>query len=84
MVDAGVELVAYFPDSKMDALIGEVVEDNRLETVLVSRKEEAVGVLVDAWVGDNPGAPLCQSSGLANTFDAIGSSAFQHAFPPSG
>jgi sulfopyruvate decarboxylase alpha subunit len=73
LADAGVELVAYLPDSKMDALIDEVVEDSRFETVLVSREEEAVGVLVGAWVGGNRGALLCQSSGLANTFNAIGS-----------
>jgi sulfopyruvate decarboxylase alpha subunit len=73
LADAGVELIAYLPDSKMDALIGEVVEDDRFETVLVSREEEAVGVLVGAWVGGKRGALLCQSSGLANTFNAIGS-----------
>ena len=72
LADAGVDLVAYLPDSKMDALISEVVEDDRFETVLVSREEEAVGVLVGAWVGGDRGALLCQSSGLANTFNAIG------------
>lgn len=73
LADAGVELIAYLPDSKMDVLINEVVEDDRFEAVLVSREEEAVGVLVGAWVGGNRGALLCQSSGLANTFNAIGS-----------
>ncbi|OYR79052.1 hypothetical protein DJ72_14485 [Halorubrum distributum] len=73
LADADIDLIAYLPDSKMDALIGEVVDDDRFETVLVSREEEAVGVLVGAWVGGNRGALLCQSSGLANTFNAIGS-----------
>lgn len=73
LADAGVELIAYLPDSKMDALIDEVRGDERFDTVLVSREEEAVGVLVGAWVGGRRGALLCQSSGLANTFNAIGS-----------
>lgn len=73
LADAGVKLVAYLPDSKMDALIDEVVEDDRFDAVLVSREEEAIGVLVGAWVGGTRGALLCQSSGLANTFNAIGS-----------
>lgn len=73
LADAGVDLIAYLPDSKMQALIDEVTADDRFETVLVSREEEAIGVLVGAWAGGRRGALLCQSSGLANTFNAIGS-----------
>jgi sulfopyruvate decarboxylase alpha subunit len=73
LADAGVDLVAYLPDSKMQAVIDRVTDDDRFDTVLVSREEEAVGVLVGAWVGGRRGALLCQSSGLANTFNAIGS-----------
>lgn len=73
LADAGVDLVAYLPDTKMDALISEVEDDDRFDTVLVGREEEAVGVLVGAWIGGQQGALLCQSSGLANTFNAIGS-----------
>jgi len=73
LADAGVDLVAYLPDSKLDPLIDTVVADDRFETVLVSREEEAIGVLVGAWLGGRRGALLCQSSGLANTFNAIAS-----------
>ncbi|WP_433633630.1 thiamine pyrophosphate-binding protein [Halomicrococcus sp. NG-SE-24] len=73
LADAGVEMIAYLPDSKMDALISTVEDDDRFETVLVAREEQAVGVLVGAWVGGMRGALLCQSSGLANTFNALGS-----------
>jgi sulfopyruvate decarboxylase alpha subunit len=78
---AGVELVAYLPDSKMGDLIDAVDADERFETVLVGREESAVGVLVGAWVGGKRGALLCQSSGLANTFNAIGSLAVPARVP---
>jgi sulfopyruvate decarboxylase subunit alpha len=78
---AGVELVAYLPDSKMGDLIDAVDADERFETVLVGREESAVGVLVGAWVGGTRGALLCQSSGLANTFNAIGSLAVPARVP---
>lgn len=70
---AGVELIAYLPDSTLDPVIAAVQEDTRFETVLVTREEQAVGVLVGAWLGGTRGALLCQSSGLATAFNAIGS-----------
>lgn len=81
LADAGVDLVAYLPDSKMGELIDAVDADERFETVLVGREESAVGVLVGAWVGGKRGALLCQSSGLANTFNAIGSLAVPARIP---
>jgi len=81
LADAGVDLVAYLPDSKMSALIDAVDADERFETVLVGREESAVGVLVGAWVGGKRGALLCQSSGLANTFNALGSLAVPARVP---
>jgi sulfopyruvate decarboxylase alpha subunit len=70
---AGVDLVVQLPDSAIDPLIDAAEADDGMETVLVSREEEAVGVLSGAWLGGRRGALLCQSSGLANTFNAIGS-----------
>lgn len=81
LADAGVDLVAYLPDSKMGELIDAVDADERFETVLVEREESAVGVLVGAWVGGKRGALLCQSSGLANTFNALGSLAVPARVP---
>ena len=78
---AGVDIVAHLPDSKMGELIDAVEADDRFETVLVEREESAVGVLVGAWLGGTRGALLCQSSGLANTFNALGSLAVPARVP---
>ena len=67
---AGVDLVVHLPDSAVDPVL-EATEG--IETTLVSREEEAVGVLAGAWIGGRRGALVCQSSGLANTFNALGS-----------
>lgn len=68
-----IEVVAYLPDTKLSPLIEAAEADGDLETVLVTREEAAVGVLSGAWLGGNRGALLCQSSGLANTFNALAS-----------
>lgn len=68
----GIEVVAYLPDSVLAPLI-ERLEDEKFENVLVTREEEAVAVLAGAWLGGRRGALVCQTSGLANTFNAIGS-----------
>ena len=67
-----VEVVAYLPDSVLAPLI-ERLEAESFDTVLVSREEEAIGVLAGAWFGGRRGALVCQTSGLANTFNAMGS-----------
>lgn len=67
---AEVDLVVHLPDSAVDPVL-EAAAD--VETTLVSREEEAVGVLAGAWVGGRRGALVCQSSGLANAFNALGS-----------
>lgn len=70
---ADVEFIAYLPDSKIAPLIEAVKADAEFETVLVEREEAAVGILAGAWVGGQRGALLCQSSGLANSINAIAS-----------
>jgi sulfopyruvate decarboxylase alpha subunit len=67
---AGVDLVVHLPDSAVDPVLKAT---DGIETTLVSREEEAVGVLAGAWIGGRRGALVCQSSGLANTFNALGS-----------
>lgn len=68
-----IELVAYLPDSSMWPLIKAVIDDDDFQTVQVVREEAAVGVLTGAWLGGTRGVLLCQSSGLANTFNALAS-----------
>lgn len=71
--DAGVETVAYLPDTAVDGLIGAVEDDDAIDAIPTTREEEAVGILSGAWLGGNRGVLCCQSSGLANTLNAIAS-----------
>lgn len=73
LAEVGVDLVAYLPDSNLDPLVRSIEDDHRFEAVQVAREEQAVGVLVGAWVGGRRGVLLCQSSGLANSLNAVGS-----------
>ena len=71
--DEDVDVVAYLPDSVLAPLIETVEADDDFEAVPVAREEEAVGVLSGAWLGGRRGALVCQTSGLANTLNAVGS-----------
>ena len=71
--DGGVEVVAHLPDSVVAPLIERVEADDRFTSVPVAREEEAVGILSGAWLGGRRGALVCQTSGLSNTLNAVGS-----------
>lgn len=71
--DSNVDFVSYLPDSTLWPLVRGVEDDEFFDTVLVSREEEAVGIVNGAWLGGRKPALLCQTSGLANTFNALGS-----------
>lgn len=71
----GIETIAYLPDSILDGLIDMVIDDESFRTIRVAREEEAVSLLGGVWLGGGRGALICQSSGLANTFNALGSHA---------
>jgi sulfopyruvate decarboxylase alpha subunit len=71
--DRDVEVVAYLPDSVVAPLVATVEEDDRFEVVPVAREEEAIGILSGAWLGGKRGALVCQTSGLSNTLNAVGS-----------
>jgi sulfopyruvate decarboxylase alpha subunit len=68
-----IDLVAYLPDSVIADLVERLIDDSGIETVLVAREEEAVGILSGAWLGSRRGALGCQSSGLANSITALAS-----------
>lgn len=70
---SNIDVVAYLPDSILDGLIERVIDSNDIETVRVAREEEAVSLLGGVWLGGRRGALVCQSSGLANCFNALGS-----------
>lgn len=77
----GIDLVASLPDSVVAELIERAEADDGIRSVPVSREEEAVGVLSGAWLGHVRGALVCQSSGLANSFNALGSVSLANRFP---
>lgn len=68
-----VDVVAYIPDSVLADLVDLVEAADDVTAVRVSREEEGAAVLSGAWLGGRRGALVCQSSGLANTFNALGS-----------
>lgn len=68
-----IDLVAYLPDTALSTLIDRVESDDYFDAVPIAREEEAVGILSGAWLGGRRGALICQSSGLVNTFNALGS-----------
>ncbi|MFB6303222.1 MAG: thiamine pyrophosphate-binding protein [Haloferacaceae archaeon] len=69
----GIDLAVGLPDSGVAPLFEATEAAPDLEALLVSREEEAVGVLGGAWVGGRRGVLLCQTSGLANALNAVGS-----------
>lgn len=71
LADHDVTYVAYLPDSRVWPLIDRLEGDDRFDTHLVAREEEAVGLLAGAWLGGRRGALVCQTSGLANSFNAL-------------
>lgn len=79
--DAGIEMVAYLPDSLLAPLVDQLASMSEIELVPVAREEEAVGVLTGAWLGGTQGALLCQSSGLVNTFNLLGTHAVPAGLP---
>lgn len=76
-----IDVVAYLPDSILDGLIDQVIDSPTFETIRVSREEEAVSMLSGVWLGGGRGALICQSSGLANCFNALGSHAKPSRLP---
>ena len=73
LAEGGVDLVAYLPDSVVASLVDRVEADGDVDAVRVTREAEAVAALGGAWLGGRRGALVCQSSGLANCFNALGS-----------
>ena len=71
--EADIDTVAYLPDSALSDLIEGIESNGYFHTVPVAREEEAVGVLSGIWLSGKRGALICQSSGLVNSFNALGS-----------
>lgn len=79
--EQSVDLVAYLPDSLLAPLVERVDADGALDGVRVAREAEGVAALGGAWLGGRRGALVCQSSGLANCFNALGTHAVPSGLP---
>lgn len=79
--EAGIDIVAALPDSALWPTIETFDEAPDVRSVRVTREEQAVGVLAGAWLSGGRGMLLCQSSGLANAFNALGSFAVPWGTP---
>jgi len=66
-----IDVVAYLPDSVLADFVERIEGDDGITAVRVSREEEGAAVLSGAWLGGRRGALVCQSSGLANCFNAV-------------
>lgn len=71
--ETGVSVVAHIPDSKTARLINEIERDDAFTAISVTREEEAVCIASGAYLANERGAVICQSSGMANTFNALAS-----------
>lgn len=72
LLDTEIDLVTQLPDGAMGAVI-EGLEEADVDTLCVEREESAVAAASGAWVSGDRAAVICQSSGLANAINAIGS-----------
>lgn len=79
--EAGIDVVASLPDGALSPTIEAFDDAPDVRSVHVTREEQAVGVLAGAWLSGGRGALLCQSSGLANAFNALGSFAVPWGMP---
>lgn len=79
--DRGVDLAAYLPDSRLAPLVDRIEADVAIDGVRVAREAEGVAAVGGAWLGGRRGALLCQSSGLANCCNALGTHAVPAGLP---
>lgn len=72
VLDAEIDLVTQLPDGAMGAVL-EGLHEADVDTLRVEREESAIAAASGAWVTGERAAVMCQSSGLANAINAIGS-----------
>lgn len=80
LVEAGVRQAAYVPDAGHTQLIQRCHSDRRIAAVPLTTEEEGIALLAGAWLGDQRGVLLMQSSGVGNCINML-SLARACAFP---
>ena len=71
LLEQRIKQVAYVPDAGHKKLIERVNEDNYFRDVLLTSEEEGVALLSGAWLGDERGVLLMQSSGVGNIINML-------------
>jgi sulfopyruvate decarboxylase subunit alpha len=69
--EAGVDLVASLPDSRIAPLITAIAADARFVHVDLTREDEGVGVCAGAWLGGRRPCLLIQNSGLLESVNDL-------------
>mgnify|MGYP005862268753 CR=1 FL=1 len=72
LLDAEIDLVTQLPDGAMGSVL-EGLNETDVDTLRVEREESAIAAASGTWVTGQRAAVMCQSSGLANAINAIGS-----------
>ena len=76
-----VRLIVQVADRVLAPIIRLMEADSHFQVVTLTREEEGIGILTGAYLGGKRGALLLQSSGLGNTFNALGSLAIPYQIP---
>lgn len=76
-----VRLIAYVPDNVLAPLLRAVHADPYFTVVCTAREEEAVGMVVGAYMGGMRGITLMQTSGFATIPNALASLAVPFQIP---
>ena len=72
LVETGVRQVGYVPDAGHKRLIELCRADKKMRAVVLTTEEEALGLVMGAWLGGEKSAVLMQSSGVGNIINTLG------------
>jgi sulfopyruvate decarboxylase TPP-binding subunit len=76
-----VRLVSYVPDNVLTPLIGGAAADNYFMSLVSTREDEALGILVGAYMGGLRGVVMMQTSGFALIANALASLIVPYQIP---
>jgi sulfopyruvate decarboxylase alpha subunit len=69
------------PCSKIQNLYNLILDSDKIQTILVTREEEGVGIAAGLYLGGKKPFLLIQSSGLGNSFNALNSLIITYEIP---
>lgn len=76
-----VRLIPYVPDKVLKPLIESIERDPFFTAFATTREEEALGIVVGAWMAGMRGAILMQTSGFATLANVLASLAVPYQIP---